>query len=222
VGTRRHRHLRIGETRGRLTEDAVTVILDIPIFPLGTVLYPDGMLPLRIFEQRYVDMTKSCIGNDSVFGVCLILDGREAGQPAVPHAVGCTARIDEWEVPAPGLFTLRARGEDVFRIIERRTQADGLIRATVAVDPAPLPQPVDDTRTALLQLFDRIAEQFGKHLFPQPHRRDDAAWVCHRLAEVLDLPQAARQRLLETPTPPAKQKLLWDLIRARAEPGPDG
>ncbi len=194
--------------------------LDIPIFPLGTVLYPDGGLPLRIFEQRYVDMTKACIGNDTEFGVCLILDGREAGVPAVPHAVGCTARIEHWEVPSPGLFTLRTRGETVFRIVERSApQADGLIRATVELLPDPAPVPVDDEYAALLELFDRIHEQFGGQLFPAPPRRNDAAWVCHRLAEVLDLPQAARQHLLETPSPVAKQALLWDLIRTHAEPG---
>jgi uncharacterized protein len=196
----------------------VTGICDIPIFPLGTVLFPGSVLPLRIFEPRYVDMTKACIGDDSVFGVCLILDGREAGQPAVPHAVGCTARIIDWDVPAAGLFTLRTLGENLFRIRERRVQKDGLIRATVEVEQAPAPQPVDPEFSALVQLFERIAGQFGEQLFPLPHRRDDAAWICHRLADVLDLPQAARQHLLEAREPLAKQRLLWDLIRARAQP----
>jgi uncharacterized protein len=200
----------------------VTVSCDIPIFPLATVLFPDGTLPLRIFEQRYVDMTKSCIGNDSVFGVCLILDGREAGQPAFPHAIGCTARIVDWDVPAPGLFTLKARGERVFRIEERYVQADGLIRAHASLLPQAEVRPVDDAYAGLTQLYERIARHFGAQVFPAPQRPQDGAWLCHRLAELLDLPSAARQRLLETVEPLAKQALLWDLLRTHAEPGGSG
>ncbi|MFC4253556.1 LON peptidase substrate-binding domain-containing protein [Sinimarinibacterium flocculans] len=194
-------------------------IQDIPIFPLGTVLFPDGVMPLRIFEQRYVDMTKACIGGDSTFGVCLILDGREAGEPAVPHAVGCTARIVDWDVPTPGLFNLRVRGERVFRIDERHVQHDGLIRAHVTLLPPAQPAPVDGNYGGLTQLYERIVEQFGADVFPAPQRPQDGIWLSHRLAELLDLPLAARQRLLETSDPSAKQSLLWESLRAQAEPG---
>lgn len=192
---------------------------DIPIFPLRTVLFPGGLLPLRIFEQRYVDMTKACIGNDSVFGVCLILDGREAGEPAVPHAVGCTARIADWEVPTPGLFKLTTRGEQVFRIHERHVQRDGLIRARVELRPPSPPAAIGDDYDGLTQLYDRIVERFGEQIFPGPPQPENGDWLCHRLAEVLDLPLAARQQLLETVEPLARQALLWDLLRAQADPG---
>ena len=75
--------------------------IEIPIFPLNTVLFPGGRLPLRIFEVRYVDMTKACIRDDAVFGVCQIRDGHETGTPAKPADIGCTARIVEWDVPHP-------------------------------------------------------------------------------------------------------------------------
>lgn len=192
--------------------------VDIPIFPLGTVLYPDGPLPLRIFEQRYVDMTKACIAADSVFGVCLILDGREAGTPAVPHAVGCTARIAEWTVPSPGLFTLLATGESVFRIQERRVQSDGLIRATVDIMPSAPPQAIDARYAGLITLFERVTEALGTERYAQTLRRDDAAWVCHRLMESLPLPLAARQRLLELQDPLEKQALLWELLKHHIPP----
>lgn len=105
--------------------------IEIPIFPLGTVLYPAGRLPLHIFETRHVDMTKACIRDHAVFGVTLIRAGFEVGTPAVPCDIGCTARISEWEVPNPGLFTLMTQGESLFRIRQRHTQTDGLIMANV-------------------------------------------------------------------------------------------
>ena len=77
---------------------------EIPIFPLSTVLFPGGLLPLRIFEQRYLEMTKTCIRDLTPFGVCLIREGQEVGAPAVPHGVGCTARILQWDMPHLGLF----------------------------------------------------------------------------------------------------------------------
>src|ERR1700756_1824023 len=105
--------------------------LEIPIFPLGTVLYPAGRLPLRIFEPRYVEMTRACLRDNSVFGVALIRAGYEVGRPAVPCDIGCTARIVEWSDPVPGQFLLEARGETVFRIRERWTSESGLIVARV-------------------------------------------------------------------------------------------
>lgn len=194
-------------------------MLEIPIFPLGTVLFPGSALPLRIFEQRYVDMTKACIAEDSVFGVCLILDGREAGEPAIPHAIGCTARIVEWEIPAPGLFTLRTRGEQVFSIRERHVQRDGLIRARVTLRPPAPPVPVDDEHRGLSQLYERIVERFGAQVFPSPLQPEDGTWLSYRLADLLDLPMAAKQRLLETAEPRAIQALLWNQLRTQAEPG---
>jgi hypothetical protein len=104
---------------------------EIAIFPLRTVLFPDGALPLKIFEQRYLDMTKVCIRDDVPFGVCLIRDGAEVGAGGVPYPVGCTARIAEWDMPHLGLFQLACRGEQVFRIVEHWTLKSGLLRAQV-------------------------------------------------------------------------------------------
>ena len=101
----------------------------IPIFPLDTVLYPGGLLPLKIFEQRYLDMTKACVRDATPFGVCRIREGVEVGLPAVPEPVGCTALIEEWEMPHLGVFQLQTRGQHPFRIVHQTTQSDGLIRA---------------------------------------------------------------------------------------------
>ena len=111
--------------------------LQIPIFPLGTVLYPEGTLPLRIFEQRYLDMTKVCIRDGAPFGVCLIREGLEVGSPAVPWDTGCTARITQWDMPHLGLFHLITQGDAVFRILEQWHTKSGLIQAQVELyDPS--------------------------------------------------------------------------------------
>lgn len=171
--------------------------LEIPIFPLGTVLFPAGRLPLRIFEPRYVEMTKVCIRDNSPFGVTLIRAGFEVGTPAVPSAIGCTARILEWDVPAPGLFQLATQGESVFRILDRRTQDDGLIVGTVErlepPDPAPLPERYEPLARLLVELIEGI----GEDVLPRPHRLDDAAWVANRLAELLPIAPERKQSLLE-------------------------
>ncbi len=175
--------------------------LEIPIFPLGTVLFPAGRLPLRIFETRYYDMTKACIRDNSVFGVSLIRGGFEVGVPAIPSELGCTARIIDWEVPAPGLFNLMARGESVFRILERRTQADGLIIAKIAYDEPPDPTPLPDRYAGLAQLLVGLIGQIGEKDFPSPQRLDDAAWVGNRLAELLPVAPERKQALLELADP---------------------
>ncbi|MFT4047921.1 MAG: LON peptidase substrate-binding domain-containing protein [Solimonas sp.] len=179
------------------------MILEIPIFPLGAVLYPAGRLPLRIFEPRYVDMTKACLRDESPFGVVLIRAGFEVGRPAIPHEIGCTARIVEWQVPSPGLFTLVTQGQTRFRLLERRTQDDGLIVGRVELlepaDPTPLPK----AQAYLGELLRKLIGELGAERFPAPQRLDDAAWVGYRLAELLPISPERKQLLLELDAPAA-------------------
>src|SRR5258706_3015917 len=107
-------------------------IEDLPLFPLNTVLFPGGRLPLRVSEQRYMGMAKTCLKDGTPFGVCLIREGSEVGKPAVPAGVGTLARITDWDMPQLGLLQVVARGEGRFRILERRVERDGLARARVA------------------------------------------------------------------------------------------
>ena len=104
---------------------------EVPLFPLNTVLFPGGRLPLRIFEQRYMDMAKACLRDGSAFGVCLIREGREVGDPATPVEVGCLARIGHWDMQQLGLLEITALGSRRFRILERKVEASGLSRASI-------------------------------------------------------------------------------------------
>lgn len=165
------------------------------LFPLGTVLFPGGLLPLKIFEQRYLDMTKACIRDNAPFGVCLIREGREVGAAAVPEAVGCLATIEQWEMPNASMFHLLARGGERFRILDTQVAANGLLSGNVEMLP-PLEAGAPDAEcVALLQ---RVIEQVGVENFPQPVCLDDAAWVAYRLAEILPMAMAEKQMLLES------------------------
>jgi len=175
--------------------------LEIPIFPLGTVLFPDGLLPLRIFEQRYLEMTKVCIRDSAPFGVCLIREGAEVGALAVPHTVGCTAHILRWDMPHLGLFHLVTEGRDIFRVLEQWVSRTGLLCGQVELDePAPA-LALPDAFRPLAQLLETIIGKVGAERFPAPPRLDDAAWVAYRLAESLPLEAGLRQRLLEARDP---------------------
>jgi len=187
--------------------------MDIPIFPLGTVLFPGGRLPLRIFEPRYVEMTKACIRDNTVFGVCLIVGGFEVGTPAVPAQIGCTARIIDWDVPNPGLFMLNSQGETAFRLIDRRTQADGLIVGTVELIEPPDPTGVPERYEPMQQLLADLIKEIGEDNFARPPRFDDAAWLACRLAELLPIPPERKQKLLELTRPLAMLSDVETLLR---------
>jgi len=168
---------------------------EIYIFPLNTVLFPDGLLPLKVFEQRYLEMTKECLRDGRPFGVCLIREGQEIGSAAVPETVGCLAGIARWEMPQLGVFQLLARGGERFRIREMRVQPNQLIAASTEALPADTGRDqVDPTCGGLLRA---IIDKAGADRFPAPLRLDDATWVGFRLAEVLPMDTTARQQLLE-------------------------
>jgi uncharacterized protein len=191
-------------------------MLQIPIFPLRTVLFPQGLLPLKIFEQRYLEMTKACIRDATPFGVCLIQYGSEVGEPAVPFQVGCTAKIEQWDMPHLGMFHLVCRGETVFRIVERYTAGNGLITALVQERPAPTRQALRAEHQQLGALLEQIIDKLGSERFPAPLALDDAEWVGLRLAEALPLEPTIKQGLLEADDAHARLDQLVALLRDRS------
>lgn len=169
----------------------------IPIFPLNVVLFPGGLLPLKIFEQRYLEMTKICLRDGAPFGVCRIREGHEVGTPAEHETVGCTAMIQEWEMPHLGLFQLRAAGDRVFRILERSVQSDGLIRAHI--EWLPEVSGAEDRHSFNLcrRVLDTVTSRIGTSFFATPPAFDDPRWVSYRLAELLPATADEKQLLLE-------------------------
>ncbi len=171
--------------------------IEVPLFPLNTVLFPGGLLPLRVFEQRYLEMSKACLRDGSPFGVCLIREGAEVGAPAEPEATGCLARIEQWDMQQLGLLQIVARGGRRFRILRRRVQPDGLARAGIELLPEESDAPVPERLAPCREILAHFLEHPRGRRFPEPYRLDSSAWVGSRLAEILPLPPAARQRLLE-------------------------
>lgn len=169
----------------------------LPIFPLGTVLFPGGLLPLRVFEARYVDMTRECMKRGTPFGVCLIKEGAEVGSPAVPHTVGCLAEIRDWDMRQLGVLHIKTTGTRRFRIESMQAKSDGLIQAKA--------QPIDNDANVLVRpefvacgaILQSLLPKLPVGVIAEPYNFSDAGWLSNRLTEVLPIPAVAKQRLME-------------------------
>jgi Lon protease-like protein len=170
---------------------------DIALFPLQTVLFPGGLLPLRLFEQRYLEMAKACLREELPFGVCRIREGQEVGTPATPEAVGCLARIAHWDMAQLGVLNIVARGERRFRIVERRLEPSGLARASIELLAEEHDAEVPEALRGCVQFLRAILEQSESPPVEQPERYQSCLWVSARLTERLPLPLALKQALLE-------------------------
>ena len=158
-----------------------------------------------------MEMAKGCLKDGTPFGVCLIREGKEVGEPAIPAEVGCLARIADWDMPQLGLLQIVARGEKRFRVRERRVQADGLVRADVEMLPEETDTPMPESGARLIKLLERVIEQHPA-LLERPYRLDSCAWVSARLAELVPIPLEAKQTLLEQGDGRARLEQLSNLI----------
>lgn len=183
-------------------------IRDIALFPLHTVLFPGGRQPLKVFEQRYLDMVAACMKAGEGFGICLIAAGKEVGEAAEPHPVGTLADIGDWDMPELGILHLTVSGNRRFKVIESRTEADNLLRARVELLAEPAAQAVPEAHQGLVTLLEQIAADLGPERLPEPHAFDDAAWVGYRLTEVMPVQPLAKQKLLELDDPLSRLEIL--------------
>ena len=177
-------------------------LTDLPLFPLSAVLFPGGALALRIFEQRYLDLVRDCARRGCGFGVCLILQGREAGEPAVPAAVGTVARITDFYTLPDGFLGISAEGGERFQATTTRVRDNGLVHGEVRFWPHEPRVPVPPEHGLLATILERLIDKAGGP-FAKAERScyDDASWVGFRLAEMLPLAQPDRQRLLQMTDP---------------------
>src|SRR5574343_706254 len=190
-------------------------MLDIPIFPLNTVLFPGGVQPLKIFEQRYLDMAAACMKAASPFGICLIDKGNEVGEAATPHVLGTLASIADWEMEQLGILLVTTRGGRRFRIIDSHVDDDKLLRAKVELLPEPGAVALPPERRRLLPLLRRVVADLGAERIPEPHDYDNALWVGYRITEVLPIQNLAKQKLLELDDPLARLEILEKFLDQR-------
>jgi hypothetical protein len=189
---------------------------DLPLFPLNTVLFPGGVLPLRVFEARYMDMTRECLKHDQPFGVCLIREGAEVGTPAKPEGVGCLAYITHWDMQQLGLLQLRTRGGRRFRVLDSSVAGQGLLRARVELLPDETDADVPALFTALTDLLRLVvADKKSEAVFAEPHAFGSASWVGYRLSEILPVPLPAKQKLLELDGALTRLEILYRFLEQR-------
>ena len=170
--------------------------MKIPLFPLNTVLFPEGELQLRLFEPRYLDMVSNCLRTDSGFGICLIHDGEEVGEAAEFFPMGTYATITDWNQMSDGLLGITVCGERRFRVEHHEIQADELCLGEVTwLDDVDDPMP--DAYQGFSELLKEIAKRYELPFAREAERFDDANWVSERLAEILPFEMSAKQALLE-------------------------
>ncbi len=187
--------------------------VQLPLFPLNTVVFPGGRLPLRIFEPRYIDMVKQAIADSSPFGICAIREGQETGTPAVPYSVGTLVRITDWDMPETGILHIETQAEQRFVIRHTAVEPSGLLVGTVdgvSAEPAvAIPQELD----LAVEILRHIVDEYGHARFPAPLAYDDAVWVGYRLSEVLPLKLSVKQDLLEMNDSVTRLRILTEFLK---------
>ncbi len=194
----------------------------ISLFPLNTILFPDGHLPLQVFEVRYLDLVKRCIARGEEFGVVSLLEGSEVRRPGTHEtlsAAGTMARILEWSAPLPGLMQLSCVGTSRFQVTSAEQLKHGLWVAEVeTMDEdmvVPIPPEQQDVANALGSLIRSLQQ---KHIstanmpLAPPYRLDEAGWVANRWCELLRLDLNEKQRLLMQQNPVLRLELVQDVL----------
>lgn len=210
----------------------VSVLESLPLFPLGTVLYPGGVLPLRIFEVRYLDMIGRCHKAGTPFGVVALSQGSEvqrapsadpAGAAMVSeafHDIGTMATITELTRPQPGLIEIRCVGTQRFALTRREKLRHGLWIGDAQLCPDDRPTPVPDDLLPIAQALERLIERLQAQDDPAlrltmqpPLRLGDCGWVANRWCELLRLPLPMQQRLMALDNPLVRLELVGDLLQ---------
>ena len=169
---------------------------ELPIFPLGQVLFPGGTMALKIFEQRYLEMAKVCLKTGAPFGIALIREGNEVGIPATPVSVGTLAHVSDWDMQNLGVLQVRVTGSTRFKILSKSASKSGLIIGRISVLPDDMHIDCPE-HAACAEFLRKVFAQVGDNGTDGEQRFDDAAWVSYRVAEILPFSGTVKQQLLE-------------------------
>ena len=209
-------------------------LFSLPLFPLGTVLYPGGLLPLRIFEVRYLDMIGKCHKTGAPFGIVALTEGSEVrkaepGTSGLPsgdgfahedfNAVGTLATITEFSVPQPGLMVIRCEGSQRFKISNREKLKHGLWIADVTRLEDDLHVKVPDDLQPSANALGKLIQSLQQRQVPAdqmplspPYQLDDCGWVANRWCELLPMPLDLKQRLMELDNALVRLELVSDIL----------
>lgn len=201
-------------------------LISLPLFPLGTVLYPGGYLPLRIFEVRYLDMIGKCHKAGAPFGVVSLTEGTEVRQPGPDgfaaeafNLVGTLATITELSSPQAGLLVIKCTGAQRFQINRQERLKHGLWIADVSRLPddqtIPVPDDLKPVATSLGNLIQTLHERAvptDQMPLQPPYLLDDCAWVSNRWCELLPMPGELKQRMMALDNPLVRLELVSDML----------
>lgn len=187
----------------------------MPLFPLNTVLFPGGPLPLRVFEARYLDMVSECMKNSTPFGVLLLVSGPEAGgqTTASTAAIGTLATIVDWYQGTDGLLGITALGTERFRLLSASRREDGLNVGEIQVLEPESAVAVPEEFAGWSALLQAVLDDLGKLYETAERHYDDASWLGYRFAEILSVENQERQRLLEMTDPLERLHVLRPLLQ---------
>jgi Lon protease-like protein len=193
----------------------------LPLFPLQSVLFPGGLLSLKVFEARYLDLISDCLRTQQPFGVVCLRQGSEVrrdGETLQLESVGVSASLLDVDSEQAGILRIKCIGGQRFRLRSSQQEPNGLWRAEIEPiddDAALAPTaPVLPTVKALAQAIGTLKEQ-GAEPFVEPYRFDDAGWVANRWCELLPISLAAKQKLLELDEPTVRLQLVDDFLRSK-------
>jgi uncharacterized protein len=195
---------------------------ELPLFPLKGVLFPGGLLGLKVFEARYLDLVSTCLREQRPFGVVALRHGSEArGGPRETiefETLGTMVELMEVDSARPGILDVRCRGTHRFQVLQSRQQADGLWLARVAAvadddDSAPTAALAETVR-GLAGAMEALQAQ-GAQPFLKPYRFESASWVANRWCEILPLSMAAKQKLMALPDALVRLDLVDEFLRSK-------
>jgi len=200
-------------------------IFELPLFPLQTVLFPDGLLSLKVFEARYLDLVGSCMRESSPFGVVALKQGAEAGkrsEGATFEIIGTLAELIDVDSAQAGILQVRCRGTQRFEVKSSKQQSDGLWIAKASTLPIDDPAaPAEAMLESVKGLANAIATLKAQNQVPflQPYRFDKAGWVANRWCEILPISLAAKQKLMELPDAQVRLQLVDEFLRSKGVVG---
>lgn len=196
--------------------------MNIPLFPLGMTLFPDGLAALKIFEVRYLDMTRSSFREGTPFGIVTLNQGSEVRQPTEQISfadIGTLAEIVDFEAIQPSLYSIRCRGQSRFKVDHAEQMSNGLWRADVTCiddDTAiEIPPELAKSATTLQRVLQSIDEQDvpdEQRPILKPYRLNDCGWVSNRWAELLNLNAQQKQHLMTVENPRLRLDLVQELL----------
>ncbi|MBC7993969.1 MAG: LON peptidase substrate-binding domain-containing protein [Rhizobacter sp.] len=195
--------------------------LSIPLFPLQAVLFPGGLLSLKVFEARYLDLISASLRENTPFGVVALRQGtevRKAGEPVLTEAIGTLAELIDVDSAQHGILQVRCRGTRRFEVISKEVQPDGLwVAQAQLIDDDEIAAPSEALIETVRGLANAIAtlKQQGAEPFLKPFAFDNAGWVANRWCEILPISIAAKQKLMELPDAQVRLQLVGEFLRTK-------